>query len=271
MRKKIHPLLIFSHHILFRSIAVILPAMILIMDGCNGSTRGSLTAGKVRTSPPMETAIVGYSNEDRPIKIFVFGRGHNAVLIIGGIHGDEPTGHALAQRLVELLKVQPEIYRDRCIVILPAANPDGLASKRRTNANQIDLNRNFPSRNWQQTRKNKYFGGDRSAGEPETRAIMDTVELYQPVRILSLHSISNGRHGNNFDGPGGEELAELMCAQNGYRLIKNMGYPTPGSLGSWVGTERKIPIITLELPRNLDADRAWAENREALLAFIRVD
>jgi protein MpaA len=59
-----------------------------------------------------------------------------------------------------------------------------------------------------------------------------------------------------------------MSKHNGYPPAATMGYPTPGSLGSYAGIDRQIPMITLELPRDAPGDQAWRENREALLAAI---
>jgi protein MpaA len=60
-----------------------------------------------------------------------------------------------------------------------------------------------------------------------------------------------------------------MARHNGYPASPNIGYPTPGSLGSYAGVDRQIPTITLELPRNVSGAQAWADNRAALLAAIR--
>jgi hypothetical protein len=34
----------------------------------------------------------------------------------------------------------------------------------------------------------------------------------------------------------------------GWPVRTNIGYPTPGSLGSWLGIDRGLPVLTLELP-----------------------
>ena len=54
---------------------------------------------------------------------------------------------------------------------------------------------------------------------------------------------------------------------NGYEAKDNIGYPTPGSLGSWAGIDRQIPMITLELPRKMGGEEAWEQNRQALPVF----
>ena len=33
--------------------------------------------------------------------------------------------------------------------VVPILNPDGLLARSRVNANQVDLNRNFPTRDWE--------------------------------------------------------------------------------------------------------------------------
>ena len=39
-----------------------------------------------------------------------------------------------------------------------------------------------------------------------------------------------------------------VSAASGWPVRPQIGYPTPGSLGSWLGIDRGIPILTLELP-----------------------
>jgi len=70
----------------------------------------------------------------------------------------------------------------------------------------------------------------------------------------------------NYDGPA-RELAIEMAMFNDYPVRKDIGYPTPGSLGNYAGNENKIPTITLELPRK-SFQMIWEENREALLISI---
>jgi protein MpaA len=59
-----------------------------------------------------------------------------------------------------------------------------------------------------------------------------------------------------------------MSRYNQYPVTATMGYPTPGSLGSWAGIDRQIPIITLELPRQDAGPVAWEQNKNALIAAI---
>ena len=38
-----------------------------------------------------------------------------------------------------------------------------------------------------------------------------------------------------------------------YPVEASIGYPTPGSFGTWAGIERNIPTITLELDEEIEA------------------
>lgn len=203
-----------------------------------------------------------------PIVSHHFGTTGPKTLIFAAIHGDEPATEFVAKQLVEHLTKNPAAHYGRCVVIVPVVNPDGLARRTRTNARDIDLNRNFPAKNFAVSKKGRYFGGEAPASEPETQFLIDLIDDWKPDRIISLHAIPRGKHGNNFDGPA-ERLAETMRFHNQYSVLKSIGYPTPGSFGSWAGVDRQLPTITLEVPSEASGPTAWRENREALLAVIQ--
>jgi protein MpaA len=247
----------------------------LLLTGCvtHQPTQPTAAAAPATTPPPppkpAEQVIgLGHSVEGQPIRLHVLGKPSDRwpTLILGAIHGNEPTSATVAKSLLELLRADPTLLGHRKVAILPVANPDGLARRLRTNKNLIDLNRNFPASNWKKTRKGAMFGGEQPATEPETLALLKAFELLQPARVISIHSMTAPC--NNYDGPA-VALAQLMSQSNGYPVKDSIGYPTPGSLGSWAGADRRIPTITLELPRNQDGESAWRQNRQALLAVIR--
>lgn len=210
---------------------------------------------------------LGWSVEGKLLTLTIFGTGEPAVFVMGGIHGDEPSSAVVARQLIALLRADPDLCAGCTVGILPAANPDGLARHRRTNANRVDLNRNFPARNWQRARRGELSRGDRPGSEPETQAIREAMELLEPACVVSIHAISRGRRCNNYDGPA-RELAVLMSRHNGYPAKASIGYPTPGSFGSWAGVDQQIPTITLELPKGVSGQQCWEANRGALLALI---
>jgi len=217
--------------------------------------------------PTTRVVTLGRSVLGTPIKMHVFGNSGQTILIFGGIHGNEYTSAYVAKNLTFALSNDPSLYQGKTVAVIPAANPDGLVANTRVNANGVDCNRNFPATNWQLMPRGANFGGVRAASEPETRAIIKAVEELKPVCIVSIHSIANGKHGNNFDGPAAP-IAQLLSDRNGYKVLQSMGYPTPGSFGTWAGIDRGIPTITLELPREATSSEAWRQNRAALLALI---
>lgn len=271
-----------------RILAISLLVLLAFTSGCKTTLSGPTStpvpvvdqpvvpAHEIKPAEPTGPvrSMLGHSVRGAAIEAstFTFHRSDSAevVLIFAGIHGDEPTSVVLADRLVELLSDPSFDSADvaRTIVIIPRLSPDGLAAKTRVNANRVDLNRNFPATNWKESRRDRNWTGPSPLSEPESRILHDLVERLQPTRILSIHSIRAGRHGVNFDGPA-QPLAELMARHNGYAVLPTMGYPTPGSFGSWAGIDKQIPVITLELPSNQPGEKAWLANREALLAFIR--
>jgi protein MpaA len=215
-----------------------------------------------------ETRQIGTSVMGLPIIAHYFGTRGPKTLIFGAIHGDEPTTASVTQQLVEHLSVHPDAYAGRQVIVLPVANPDGLARRTRVNARQIDLNRNFPAKNFAVSQKGRYFGGEHPATEPESQSLILLIDDWRPDRIITIHAIARGKHGNNFDGPG-EALAQLMSRHNQYAVLPSIGYPTPGSFGSWAGIDQQIPTITLELPSDATNDACWSECRDALLAVIQ--
>lgn len=232
------------------------------------STRANPAPPAKPVSIPERRVELGRSVQGRPLVMQVFGDGDETVLVFGGIHGNEPTSASVARRLIGQVRNNPEVLGGRRVAILAEANPDGLAERRRGNAHGVDLNRNFPARNWRRAGGDRRRHGPAPGSEPETRAIMRAVDRLDPDRIISIHSIARGKHCNNYDGPGGD-LATLMAGLNSYPARATVGHETPGSFGSWAGIDRGIPTITLELPRDLSGRQCWEQNRAALLAVIR--
>ncbi len=202
-----------------------------------------------------------FSVQGREIKYTIIGNGEVNVHFHAAIHGDEPEGVGLLKRLIAYVGPRNYLTRGLRIIFVPVVNPDGLAKGSRLNARGVDLNRNFPARNWKMLANGR--SGKRPLSEPETKAIARLVELYPPSLVVSLHA---ARRSVNWDGPC-RDLAQEMAIWNGYKPEASVGYPTPGSLGSWLGKDKGIPVITLELRRG-NPDELWEENRFALVQAI---
>ena len=173
------------------------------------------------------------------------------VFIIGVFHGDEPQGEVLIRKFINKYKKQPE----NKILLIPCLNPDGKELNTRQNANGTDLNRNFPTKNYIVTDDEHYYGGKEPASEAETKFMMKIIDEYKPDFILSLHAPYRVV---NYDGPA-KNYAEDISKLTGYPVEEDIGYPTPGSFGTYAGKERQIPTITLELPEDKSDNDLWQE------------
>lgn len=197
----------------------------------------------------------GYSINQRPLVVKDMAPhsaedGHFRVLLLGGIHGDEYSSISIIFKWLQLFshEGQEGAFHWR---IAPLANPDGLldgARAQRQNANGVDLNRNFPSLDWN-TKAASYwqvntgsnprrYPGDAAGSEPEVQWIMRQIEEFQPDVIISVHA---PYHLLDFDGPteAPQRIGELYLHQLGVY---------PGSLGNYAGLDQRIPVVTLELP-----------------------
>lgn len=174
------------------------------------------------------------------------------ILIIGVFHGEEPQGKYLIETYLKSISTssptsKSKISRRGDMLFIPCLNPDGMQLKKRTNLNNVDLNRNFPTKNWKLTEKNEFFGGEFPASEIETKFLIDIIDEYKPKLILTLHAPFKVV---NYDGPA-QNIAEKISEIIGYPIKASIGYPTPGSFGTYCGIERNIPTITLELDENI--------------------
>ncbi len=187
------------------------------------------------------------SAEGRPIEVLSFGEGERTILLMAGVHGDERNGVEMVGRIVERLRSCDRLAGR--IVVMPLVNPDGYEAGTRRNARGIDLNRNFPTEDFVGTEDAP--GGVEPASEPETRAVLDVVERFEPWMIITLHEALACV---NYNGELAAPVAERMSACCGLEAKGDIGYPCPGSMGTYYGWERELPVITLELPPEGDFD-----------------
>ncbi len=201
---------------------------------------------------------VGKSPEGRPIEFWRRGDSGPRVLVLGVFHGDEAAGEYFCRQAFELC---PEGIR---LGVVPVVNPDGLARACRQNGRGVDLNRNFPTQDWTLgSPEDRYYGGPSPGSEPETQLLLELLEKFWPERALTVHSDLKNV---NFDGPA-EDLATRMAELTGYPLAPDIGYPTPGSFGTYLGREREVPTITLEL-NDESGETLWPAHREAVRQFL---
>jgi protein MpaA len=245
----------------------LLATLLLGLAGCYESEPKPRITGEqpALVLPPAQTSprqhLIGRSVQGRPIFVQIVGHGTDTALIMGSIHGDEPAAGALVNELADHLRGDQQLLEGRRVVLLPAANPDGLAARTRENAHGIDLNRNFDTTN----RVDNGTSGLRPLTEPESLALESVIKEYAPSRIISVHQPLNCI---DYDGPG-QAIAARM-AQECDLPVKKIG-ARPGSLGSYTGETLNIPTVTLELPpeaSKMSDAVLWQKYGKALMAAV---
>jgi len=211
--------------------------------------------------------IGGRSVLGKPLPVAEFGdeKATNTTLVVSMIHSDENTPLYLGLKLAHYLAQNEESLRKKSIrvVLAPMINPDGFfrKTKTRTNAHKVDLNRNLPTRDWDQLAHHLWktqfqsnarrFPGERPSSEPETLFQQALLAETKPQKILAIHAPLNFM---DYDGPTTLSLARFPrdYVQECLRLKKVLkatpGGFFPGSLGNYAGQEKGIPTLTLELP-----------------------
>ncbi len=175
------------------------------------------------------------------------------ILVFGLIHGDEPLAGEMtlewAERLFTLRDRKIEARNDWRV--LPMLNPDGLYLKTRMNSRGVDLNRNFPTRDWQEEAQSYWkkegksdprrFPGEKSASETETKCAIAQIKDFKPDFIVSIHT---PYHVLDFDGP---SMKFPKYKDLPWRALGNF----PGSLGRYMWRDSSVPVLTVELGQTM--------------------
>ena len=198
----------------------------------------------------------GRSHLGAPLHVFEAEAGPPRLLVLAGTHGDE--GEGVAVLSAALRSIPPDALAADVVL---AVNPDGLARGTRGNARGVDLNRNFPAASWSgagttyrwtvdRPREVRLGSGVSPGSEPETRALLTLIAERRPALVLSIHAPLAV-----IDDPDQTALGAWLAARSALPRVADVGYPTPGSFGTWAA-EHALPVVTLELP---------AEDRESLV------
>jgi len=244
----------------------------------NPASEWDIVIEKAKELVDVKTAQFYRTKWNQPLPFFVFDSRNsqttpqNIVLFFGGIHADEISPiYSSFRALVELTfdaRLQPENTR---LIYVPILNPDGFVgqfvqngSTTRTNANGVDLNRNFSSKK----------------PETETRFLKELIALYNPSHIIALHAPFGWL---DYDGPAMDAAAPramkkhvnrwLNRVSNAGKLrINSIFKEHPGSAGNY-GSKLGKHVLTIEYPhdRGSHAIKNWSAHGASIVESLRTN
>ncbi len=181
---------------------------------------------------------------------------------MGGIHGDEPEGARLVHDFIKAAETNASHFQS-CVLAIPNFNPDGLKINERTNGRGVDLNRNFPVRDWSpHIKAPRYNPGPQPCSENETKFLVDLIKKEKPYLLIHCHTYLPQIC---YTGERSKPWAEMLGRNFPHPVTPDIGYPTPGSLGQYCDLELEIPCLCLELPENVEQKQAWEWMGQALM------
>lgn len=246
-------------------------------------------------TPMLSEFEIGNSTLNYSLSGVQIGNGPNRLLLIGGVHGDEPFSAQLVAELakhfldnIELVPPNTTLY------FLPVLNPDGLSKNQRMTSTGVDLNRNWQTDSWQKDAMQPGCttvpdsGGNEPFSEPETDALstwlLNQKEDSDLILIISYHTHfsapNSGGVQPGYIEPGiPDDLSDVLAKtlekfgytyQSTYRSNCNNDTPT-GEFINWAAT-KGLTIVEVELPSNGIATDAGkqAAIQKALESIIAV-
>jgi len=219
---------------------------------------------------------------------------------IANMHGDEVVGRELSIYLIDLLCSQygiddriTKLVNDTDIFIIPSMNPDGYERRQRGNANNVDLNRNFPDQFTSPA-------NTKTGKQPEVVAVMNFVEKYHFVLGANFHGgavVANYPYDGNTNYRSGaysacpdDSVFKFLAStySNKHKTMHNSyeftggitngadWYVLYGGMQDWNYVYNQGSFhITIELSDNKWPNAAtlpsfWDENREAVLSYMEL-
>ena len=262
MRRKKHSILIFT----ILALVILLGSYFVIRLRQAAAEQARLLQEE-QESRKIEKKTFGYSVKGRPIEGYEIGNGSNTILLFASIHGDEMGTTDLLTRFVEEIKSNPNlISKTKRLIVVPIANPDGYYDRTdKLNADEVNLNLNFDTSDWQQYGPEGTFAGDVPFSEPESRVIKQVVEQYHPTIMISYHSQAATVIPESTQSS--VDLAKWYVNKTGYKYFDDWDYP--GTATKWFEETTNKPAITVELTWDLQSD--WDINKGVLLELVSSD
>jgi len=179
--------------------------------------------------------IAGNEHNNRKYRIF----------IISAAHGQERLGAVTAwmflKRLCENMATDYNFFLLRStfdIYVVPCLNGYGLFHNQRNNANNVNLNRNYPTKHWVSGVPGDDYGGDSAGSEFETQIVVKLTDMIKPHFPIDLHNYGNGAS-QVYTIPRSEIAAKLS-----YRILSDISQTLIKSMPNYFGTKHNLFVGT---------------------------
>lgn len=217
---------------------------------------------------------IGASVQGRNLLAYRFGTGSSMIVFVGGTHGNEKSSVVTLNSFIDHMERNPDVIpAHRSIVIIPNINPDGFAASSRTNARNVDLNRNFPANDWKQDvtmpggAYNAGGGGSAPLSEPESASLASYILSVQPRLVLTYHAVTGVVIPN---GSGDSDaLARIYDQKSNLSYSTGAGlfnYDTTGAFEDWLRDKHGMPALLLELRTMTTSE--FSKNQNAMLHMV---
>lgn len=206
----------------------------------------------------------GASTLGAPLEVWMPERKQVSTLIVGTLHGDEPESGWMLARVLETVSAA-----ESHAAIVLTVNPDGLSHFTRANANNVDLNRNFPDPAWSSDpvmmfpagtalvpelrevsdRVVEWRSGDHPGDQAESAALMALCERLDWPFLVNVHTPLSRL---SWSGPMLGNLAQDLARLSGLPLVVEERVEKrtrpEGSLRAWYADRQGESCLTWEFP-----------------------
>jgi len=222
------------------------------------------------------SASIGQSVEGRDLAMQTFGSGPRDVLLVGGLHtGAEDNSRVIVAQLAAYVASHPGVVPPSVTLhIIASANPDGTARGVHTNANGVDLNRNWPADDWAtdachpSSGCRQGLGGPAPLSEPETVALYNFIHATRPEITIVWHAQAPLIESNEV--PGADAYGSAFAAASGYRYVEEWtAYRITGQLIDALEQRLALRAFDVELSQCCTVtEDDFTRNLNGLLAVL---
>jgi len=219
---------------------------------------------------------IGQTVRGQKLRVIRLGTGNRRIALVGALHAGESGPELMIPAFERILAEHKELLAHVSIAAIAAVNLDerqrlaeGTPWYLRTNANGVDLNRNYPA-DWDTVDygygldtsdpDSMTYRGPAPASEPETRAVMDLLRADPVEAVYAFHCLASicGAHLLGPKCATKDEAFKAKCTgfATAYGLGMDRSLPadsvfrfgtTAGSLPAWCYRELGVPAFDLEI------------------------